>query len=97
MRLARDFGDIHELLPPGTSLRDAPYSILEAIRLAQVFISWLELPDDECPPRSIWLNHDRLADHFAGVERKREEQSGQRPAVEDPVDNLAAKDLIVGD
>lgn len=94
VRIARDFGDVRELLPPGIdSIRDAPYSLVEAIRLATLFLSFEELPAKEQPPRRIWLDGEALREWFDDVDRARQSEYGPK-AIEDPVENLAAKDLI---
>jgi hypothetical protein len=73
VRIARDFGTVSELLPAGLSLLDAPFPIVGAIRMATVFISWREnLPSKEQPPKSIWLDGNKLESWFKDVEAKRE-------------------------
>jgi hypothetical protein len=99
VRIARDFGTIDELLPDGVQdVRDCPHVWFEAIRSALVFLSFDELPKDERPPRRIWLDGEQLKLWFDDVERKREERySNKGPGpIDDPVQNQAAKDLIVG-
>lgn len=67
------------------------------MRQALVFLSWDELPNDERPPRTIWRNGDKLKEWFDDVKEKRErEMDPKRNNIEDPVDNEAAKGLIVG-
>lgn len=70
----------------------------DAIRQALTFISFQEnLEEDEMPPRSIWLDAERLEEHFAAVKvRRKEKVSGSSSEIEDPVENAAAKDLVVG-
>lgn len=103
VRLARDMGTVRELFPRWfTDLRDLPHTLFEAIRLAYTFISFEELPEDEQPPKRIWLRPKELKEHFAWVKRKREAEmkgggsKGWDVSIEDPVDNDAAKGLIVG-
>jgi hypothetical protein len=102
VRLARDMGTVRELFPPWfNELLDLPHPLFEAIRLAFLFLSWEELPDDERPAPRIWLDPKRLKEHFEAVKRKRaREMSGGASdwnrAIEDPVDNEAARGLIVG-
>lgn len=60
-----------------------------------MFVSFDELPEEETPPREIWLDPDRLKTFFDNVKKNREEKSKGKQ-IEDPVENQAAKDLIVG-
>jgi hypothetical protein len=99
VRIARDFGTVAELLPDGIDdLRDCPHTLFNAIRVALMIIGFDELEEDERPPRRIWLDNDRLGAWFKEVRRKRKERySGKGPGpIEDPVDNEAARSLIVG-
>jgi hypothetical protein len=100
VRIARDFGTVAELYPPGiTDIRDIPAIWFDAIRQALTFISFQEnLEEEEIPPRSIWLQPDALEEHFAAVKQRRKErvESGGKSDIEDPVENQAAKDLVVG-
>jgi hypothetical protein len=91
-------GTVRELFPPGFSdLRDLPHTLFEAIRLASVFIAWEELPEEEQPPKRIWLNARELKAWFQNVKRNRANgASNSSPEIEDPVDNAAAQGLIVG-
>lgn len=87
-----------ELLPDGIDdVRDAPHVLFEAIRSALVFLSFDELPKDERPPKRIWLDGDQLSEWFKHVERQRDRKyGGDGPGpIEDPVDNDAARSLIV--
>ena len=101
VRIARDFGTVAELLPDGfTDLRDMPHVFFEALRSALVVLSFDELLEDERPPRRIWNDGDQLGEWFKDVKRRREEKYGggkQGPGpIEDPVENEAARSLIVG-
>jgi hypothetical protein len=76
VRIARDCGDISSLFPVGiTRLWDLPYTIMHAIRLALVYLSWEQLPKEEQPPKKIWLDNDRLESWFAEVTRNRESKA----------------------
>ena len=98
MRIARDLGDVSSLFPQGiSSLADVPYTLHHAITLGLQFLGFLEMQNDERPPRSIWLDIDRLEEHFRAVERRREEKYGDKKGIEDPVQNEAAAALIVGE
>lgn len=100
MRIARDFGTVSELYPPGiTDIREIPHLWFDAIRKAIVFLSFEEnLEKEERPPKSIWLDKDKLETHFAWVEQRRKERySGKGDEeIKDPVENDAAKALLVG-
>lgn len=97
MRIARDFGTVSELFPPGVeNVRDLPARLFEGIRMAMVFLSFEELPPEERPPRKIWLNDEKLSAWFTRVEADRERERGGDNTVDDPVDNPAARDLIRG-
>jgi hypothetical protein len=90
---------VSSLFPPGiTHAADLPFHIHDAIAKGLAFTGFDELPSEERPPRSIWLDAEKLKEWFDAVEKRRKEQFGgsDRPAIEDPVDNAAAKDLIVG-
>jgi hypothetical protein len=99
VRIARDFGTIRELFPPGvTDMRELPHPWFDAIRRALHFLSFEELEPDERPPKSIWLDADRLAEHFQWVEQRRKDKWGGdgTQTIEDPVENPAAKAMVVG-
>lgn len=69
--------------------------------MAIQFLSWQEnLDEDEQPPRPIWFSPQELRDWFAQVKKRRDEKSGGDDSagpIDDPVENQAAKGLIVGD
>lgn len=98
VRIARDFGTVRELYPPGiTDMRELPYPWFDAIRRAIQFLSFDELEKDERPPRSIWLDSERLTEHFEWVEiRRKEKYSDKGETIEDPKENAAAKAMMVG-
>lgn len=73
VRLARDIGDISSLFPPGiTRLIDLPFTIHNAISSALSFLSYEELPEDEQPPKRIWLDGKKMKAWWAEVKRLRE-------------------------
>jgi hypothetical protein len=98
VRVARDFGTVSALYPEGVDdLLDLPHALFDNIVQATVVLGWRELPEDEQPPKRIWLDTDKLREHFAWVKRKREAEIKGDKAIDDPVDNEAGiKDLIVG-
>lgn len=84
-----------QLFPPGIhELADLPHHIFDAIRSAHIYLSFDELPEDERPPKRIWRDGDKMAEFFDGVRRKRDQ--GSDNAIDDPVQNEAARNLIVG-
>lgn len=96
VRFARDFGTVDHLLPTGVrSLRDLPATIFSAIRDGLLYLSFEELPAEDQPPKRLWRNADGLRSWFEDVRRHRghDRDDGE---IEDPVDNEAAKGLIVG-
>ena len=98
VRIARDLGDVSSLFPEGCrSLLDLPYPLHDAISYGLQFLAFLELPKEEQPPRVIWLNGDKLKEHFDAVEKRRKEEI-ERPGdqIEDPVQNDAASMLLSG-
>lgn len=99
MRIARDFGDVSQVLPEGITLKDVPFQLFDAIRQGLVFLSFQEYPEDERPDRKIWNDPEALEEHFKVVKKKREEMMDPNKSgpIEDPVDNAAAKGLLVGE
>ena len=103
LRIAKDHGTLHDLFPPGVQgLLDCPYTLFDAIRFGHIFLGFDELPEDERPPKRIWLDGEALTEWFAEVKRKRDSKFGGSnsrewdKSIDDPVDNAAAKGLIVG-
>lgn len=88
------------LFPKGvTSLGDLPFHIHDAIVMALQFLSFEELPKDERPKKAIWMDEEKLHAHFDAVDKRREEKygtdkDGQSQAIDDPVENQAAKMLV---
>lgn len=87
-----------QVLPAGVSLKDAPHSLFDAIRQAVIFLGFQDLPEDEKPDRKIWHDTEKLEAHFEAVKRRWEERMDPKGSgeVEDPVDNAAAKGLLIG-
>lgn len=97
MRIARDLGTVSHLLPDGIrSLRDAPYRLHQAIKAGLMFLSFEELPEEDMPPRNIWLDGEKLSEWFDDVRRRHKEKASGRE-IEDPQHNAALDMLIVGD
>lgn len=105
VRLARDLGNLKLLLPEGIDdIWDLPYPLFEAIKLALVFLRYEELPGDEQPPNSIWLDADEMGKWWKAVDRRRKEKYGLKSDDDDirdvPIDgpverNAAVNDLLV--
>lgn len=98
MRLARDLGTVDHLIPPHINgLMDLPAKLAEAIHRALTCLSFDELLDDERPPRRIWTDNRKLKEWFAQVSKRRQEKyGGSSREIEDPVQNQAAQELLVG-
>lgn len=80
-------------------MADLPYPVHDAISKGLAFVGFDELPSDERPPKSIWLDSEKLEEWFDAVEKRRKEKYGDgkdNNDIEDPVENEAAKGLIVG-
>lgn len=78
-------------------LRDCPFPLYDAIQRALLILSWEELPRDERPSRRLWDDDEGLVRHFERVERERERKwgTGGSGAIEDPVENDAARWMVV--
>lgn len=59
-------------------IRDLPYVYFDAIRVALGFLQFDELPSDERPPKSIWMDGDELRKHWKKVENAREVKYGDK-------------------
>lgn len=81
-----------------TSLSDLPWTLFNAVTIGLTFLSMLEnTPSDELPSRRIWLNSEKMDEHWQAVKKKREaEMKGENKDIDDPVDNDAARSLLVG-
>lgn len=88
------------LFPPGIEhLADLPWPFFDAIRQAFSIISWQELPDDERPPKRLWLDSEGLGMWFARVKRERERKYGLKPGESDggPMEESGlVDDLVIG-
>jgi hypothetical protein len=104
VQVARDTGEgLRDLLPSwARSVADAPYTLIEHISFALTVLRWREnLDEKEMPPRRIWRNPEALSEWFEAVraDRKRNIERGssdRSQEIEDPVENEAAKGLLVG-
>lgn len=53
---------------------DLPYTIFNLIVNGLYFVSFEELPKEERPRKSIWLDKELMAEHWREVERMREDK-----------------------
>ena len=100
VRIARDFGTVSQILPDGLTLFTAPFTFIDAIRAALVFLGWREnLLTEEQPPKKIWGDSEALDAWFAEVERKREDkikgQGNDREGWDGPMEKNAAVSMIL--
>ena len=88
------------LFPPGcTDIRELPAQLFDAIHSSMMFLGFEEMPEEDAPPKRIWLDNDALTTHFANLKAKRKAQSDPNApqAAEGPMqENSLAKDMIVG-
>lgn len=77
-----------QLLPDGiTHLGDAPFTLHNAILQALRILQYEEFPIEERPPRRIWLDNDKLNEHFERVsEERKAKYSGDVTPKEDDED-----------
>jgi hypothetical protein len=95
VRLARDLGDVSQLLPDGVrSLRDIPWRLQQAIKTALMYLGFEELPPEDVPPRNIWSDGPLLREHFDRVRTRHEERSSGRE-IEDETRNATIEMLVV--
>lgn len=89
------------LFPDGISnIVDLPFHIHDAISQGMSYVSFDELESEERPPKSIWLDQDKLGHWFDAVSKRRKEKYGggkDDKTIEDPVQNDAVSMLIAGD
>ena len=78
-------------------MADTPYFWTDAVSSALLHLSWEELPAEDRPPKRMWDQPERLSAWFDEVKRRRDEKKPDGPGeIEDPVENPAARSLIVG-
>lgn len=95
--MARDIGDISSLFPRGiTRVTDLPYTIHDAIISALMFLTFDELPDNERPPKTIWLNGEKMKAHWAEVKRMRKAEAEGHGDPGDMTKNALKDKLLVG-
>jgi len=96
VRVARDCGNISSLLPPGIdNLIDMPFHLHRAVVAALGFLGFEELPQDERPPKRIWLDGNKLNAWFNDVRaRRKAEMEGH--ATPEMSESPLKKELLVG-
>jgi hypothetical protein len=95
--MARTAGDISSLFPEGvTKLADLPYTIFNLIGNSLYFVSFDELPKEERPKKSIWLDNDRMEEHWKSVEALRRDKMSGRGDTSEMPKNALIDQLVVG-
>ena len=88
------------LFPPGCSdIRELPAQLFDAIRTSLMFLGFEEMPEEDSPPKRIWLDNDALTAHFAQLKAKRKAEMDPKASTvpDTPMEqNTLAKDMIVG-
>jgi hypothetical protein len=64
-----------------------------AIRHALAVLGWMELPEDDQPPETIWLDGEAIAEHFERVNDRYKAKSQGMEVVEDLEQNQLTKGL----
>jgi hypothetical protein len=75
---------VSQLLPDGLSLVDCPFPLFDAITTGLRILGYEEWPTDERPAKRIWMDGEKLTEHFAKVEKAREDKYGAKPEEDDP-------------
>lgn len=90
-------GTAHLLLPQGiTDIREMPASHFDLIRRSMIFLSFEEMPEEDRPPRKIWLDDVKLVAHFDRLKEKRKTEAGGDTVPGDMQENPLAKEMVVG-
>lgn len=94
VRIARDFGTVDLLFPPGvTDLRDIPHTLFDAIRAGLLYLDLQDLPPDDRPPRRIWGDTEKLMSWLEG----HDESPTEQVYIEGPVERNAAAAMLISD
>jgi hypothetical protein len=95
--MARQAGDISSLFPEGvTKLVDLPYTIFNLISNSLYFVSFDELPKEERPKKSIWMDSELMEEHWRAVEAMRKDKTEGRADTSQMPRNALIDELIVG-
>lgn len=91
-------GTAHLLFPPGIEdIRDLPATHFDLIRRSMIYLGFEEMPQEDRPPRKIWLDDKRLVEHFDRLKEKRKAEAGGDSVPSEPMqENSLAKEMIVG-
>lgn len=77
----------------GFDLRDAPYTLFAAVHTGLFFLGFDDWEVDERPPKSVWLDGDKLREHVDAIKQKRLNPERE---IDGPVEqNALIEDLIV--
>lgn len=90
-------GTAHLLMPPGiTDLREMPATHFDLIRRSMIFLGFEEMPQEDRPPRKIWMDDKLLVEHFNRLREKRSAEAGGDSVSREPMEqNSLAKEMIV--
>ena len=56
-------------------------------------LGFSEMPDDDQPPESMWLDDEALVDHFESIKQKYRDKSNGTESVPDGVQNELTKGI----
>lgn len=92
-------GTAHLLLPPGVSdIREMPAPHFDLVRRSLMFLGFEEMPEEDRPPKKIWLDDEALMSHFVRLKEKRKEETKSNSTTQssEPMkENSLAKQMIV--
>lgn len=77
-------------------LTELPYTQHDAILAALGFLTFDELPEEERPPKAIWLDQEKMDAHWAEVKRVREAKAEGHGDQSKMPQNALTKQLLVG-
>lgn len=72
---AKAAGGLASLYPNGDSV-NAPWPVSMAVSHALAILSWMELPEEDRPSETIWLEPEMLEHHFNEVKARWADRSG---------------------
>lgn len=95
MRIVRSGGGNLSLVLGEFTLQDCPYPLFDAVMAGFYFIAFDEWDEEDRPPKSIWLDEERLRSHVEGIRRKHKAGAEGEDAAEGPLEqNTLIKDLV---
>jgi hypothetical protein len=89
------------LLYPDTEtehIADLPATLFDAVRLGLGLVKMQEnVPEEDMPPRDIWMEPDLMKEHFAAVKKRRDDEArGENNQIDGPVEkNRLVDELLV--